>query len=132
MTVQSRGCQQHEMSVRTLAVLCLGMVMAVVGVAGASRLPLVVFQHHHTHHHHIYDEQDVQQVQEESNAPASDNHHFPHFKNFDEGRGMRVLYQVGVSTVDTVSQYITTVKFCTSEMGSCKYAPIRFAMCVHM
>jgi hypothetical protein len=99
------------------------MVVAVVGVAGASRLPLVVFQHHHNHHHHIYDEQDSQQQLEESASPASDNHHFPHFKNFDEGRGMRVLYQVGVSTVDIV---------CTSEMGSCEYAPIRFAMYVHM
>lgn len=84
------------MSVRTLAVVCLGMVVAVVGVAGASRLPLVVFQHHHNHHHHTFDEQDVQQ-QEESVALASDNHHFPHFKNFDEGKGVRVLYQVGVS-----------------------------------
>jgi hypothetical protein len=72
------------------------MVMAVVSVAGASRLPLVVFQHHHNHHHHIYDDQDVQQNQEESIAPASD---FPHYKNFDEERGMRVLYQVGVSTL---------------------------------
>jgi hypothetical protein len=73
------------------------MAVTVIGVARASRLPLVVFQHHHNHHHYIYDEQDSQQ-QEESVAQASDNHHFPHFNSFDDGRDIRVLYQVGVST----------------------------------
>jgi hypothetical protein len=74
------------------------MAVTVIGVARASRLPLVVFQHHHNHHHYIYDEQDSQQ-QEESVAQASDNHHFPRFNSFDDGSDIRVLYQVGVSTL---------------------------------
>jgi len=98
MTVSTnRCCQQHEMSVRTLAVVFVGM--AVVGVARSSRLPLVVFQHHQNHHHHLYDEQDIQQL-EETTAPAGDyNHHLPHFHHFNDGRGIRVLYQVGVSKI---------------------------------
>lgn len=93
VTVSTNGCcQQHEMSVRTLAVVFLGM--AVVGVVRPTRLPLVVFQHHHNHHHYIYDEQDIQQL-EETTAPAGDYHHLPHFHHFNDGRGIRVLYQVG-------------------------------------
>jgi hypothetical protein len=82
------------MSVRTLAVVFLSM--AVVGAARSSRLPLVVFQHHHNHHRHLYDEQDIQQL-EETTAPAGDYHHFPHNNHFTDGKGIRVLYQVGVS-----------------------------------
>lgn len=97
MTVSTnRCCQQHEMSVRTLAVVFVGM--AVVGVVRSSRLPLVVFQHHHNHHHHVYDEQDIQQL-EETTAPAGDYHHLPHFHHFNDDRGIRVLYQVGVSKI---------------------------------
>jgi len=98
MTVSTnRCCQQHEMSVRTLAVVFVGM--AVVGVVRSSRLPLVVFQQHHNHHHHLYDEQDIQQL-EETTAPAGDyHHHLPHFHHFNDGRGIRVLYQVGVSKI---------------------------------
>jgi hypothetical protein len=84
------------MSVRTLAVVFVGM--AVVGVVRSSRLPLVVFQHHHNHHHHLYDEQDIQQL-EETTAPAGDYHHLPHFHHLNDGRGIRVLYQVGVSKI---------------------------------
>lgn len=98
MTVSTnRCCQQHEMSVRTLAVVFVGMT--VVGVVGSSRLPLVVFQHHHNHHHHhLYEEKDIQQL-EETTAPAGDYHHLPHFHHFNDGRGIRVLYQVGVSKI---------------------------------
>jgi len=96
MTMTStRCCQQHEMSVRSLAVVFLGMIVVVVGVARASRLPLAVFQHHHSHHH-LYDEHDIRE-QEEPTAPANDHHHFLHFHHFNGGRGMRGLYQVGVS-----------------------------------
>lgn len=97
VTVSTKGCcQQREMSVRTLAVVFL--YMTVVGVVRPTRLPLVVFQHHHNHHHRIYEEQDIQQL-EETTAPAGDYHHLQYFHHFNDGRGIRVLYQVGVSKI---------------------------------
>lgn len=95
----SRCCQQHEMSVRSLAVLLLGMVAGVVSTAIASRLPLVAFQHHYNYHHHMYDEQDIQQ-HEDATAPASESHYFPQSHHFGDGRGIRILYQVGVSLLE--------------------------------
>lgn len=75
-----------------LAVILLLLLDACVDLLSASRLPLVVFQHHHSHHYHVDNLFDDLGIHLGTTTTVSPDYGLEH-----NSRPLRVLYQIGVS-----------------------------------
>lgn len=101
--------------------ILLGLLLE---LTAASRLPLIVFQHHHNLYHRLEDMFDDWALQ----TTVSPEYHA--YKTDDtEFRPLRILYQVGVSSCDipTINYLLYCYLLFISRKPSClKYIKLNF------